>query len=198
MWTFVLFCISFFSSCHGYYIVVDANSEECFFDRVTSGSKLALHYEVAEGGFLDIDVAVYNPTGVKIFESLRKSNGRPEFTANEPGDYKYCFGNRMSSMTPKVVLFEMAIEEDQLRINETDDEEHKKLVSMVNELAHSISGVKLEMEYVSVRTQVHWEINKNTNFRVVVWAAFEAFLIIAMSIGQVFYLKRFFEVRRLV
>lgn len=82
---------------------------------------------------------------------------------------------------------------------------------MVNELSHSISGVKLEMEYVSVRTQVHWEsmfvyyvnknfflVNKNTNFRVVVWAAFEAFLIIAMSIGQVFYLKRFFEVRRLV
>ncbi|CAH8500187.1 unnamed protein product [Schistosoma curassoni] len=104
----------------------------------------------------------------------------------------------MSSMTPKVVLFEMAIEEDQLKVNETDDEEHKKLVTMVNELSHSISGVKLEMEYVSVRTQVHWEINKNTNFRVVVWAAFEAFLIIAMSIGQVFYLKRFFEVRRLV
>lgn len=27
----------------------------------------------------------------------------------------------MSSMTPKVVLFEMAIEEDQLKVNETDD-----------------------------------------------------------------------------
>ncbi|CAH8494983.1 unnamed protein product [Schistosoma bovis] len=198
MWMFVLFFTSLVTYCHGYYVVVDANSEECFFDRVASGSKLTLHYEVAEGGFLDIDVNVYNPSGAKVFESLRKSNGRPEFAANEAGEYKYCFGNRMSSMTPKVVLFEMAIEEDQLKVNETDDEEHKKLVTMVNELSHSISGVKLEMEYVSVRTQVHWEINKNTNFRVVVWAAFEAFLIIAMSIGQVFYLKRFFEVRRLV
>ncbi|CAH8472532.1 unnamed protein product [Schistosoma turkestanicum] len=198
MWIFTLFCVAYLSYCHGYYIVVDANSEECFFDRVASGSKLTLHYEVAEGGFLDIDVNVYNPSGVKVFESLRKTNGRPEFVATEAGDYRYCFGNRMSSMTPKVVLFEMAIEEDQLKVNESDDEEHKRLVSMVNELSHSISSVKLEMEYVSVRTQIHWEINKNTNFRVVVWAAFEAFLIIAMSIGQVFYLKRFFEVRRLV
>ncbi|CAH8492734.1 unnamed protein product [Heterobilharzia americana] len=198
MFLLAAFFISSVTCCYGYYTVVDANSEDCFFDRVASGSKLALHYEVAEGGFLDIDVVVYNPSGAKVFESLRKSNGRPEFLANEPGDYKYCFGNRMSSMTPKVILFEMAIEEDHLKANESDDEAHKKLVSMVNELSHSISSVKLEMEYVSLRTQVHWEINKNTNFRVVVWAAFEAFLIIAMSIGQVFYLKRFFEVRRLV
>ncbi|KER33802.1 hypothetical protein T265_12553, partial [Opisthorchis viverrini] len=69
---------------------------------------------------------------------------------------------------------------------------------MVNELSHSIESVKLEMEYVALRTNIHWNINQNTNFRVVLWAAFEAVLIITMSIGQVFYLKRFFEVRRLV
>uniref|UniRef100_A0AA85K0F0 GOLD domain-containing protein n=1 Tax=Trichobilharzia regenti TaxID=157069 RepID=A0AA85K0F0_TRIRE len=185
------------TSCYGYYTVIDANSEECFFDRVNSGSRLALYFEVAEGGFLDIDVAVYNPTGVKVFEALKKTNGKPEFLASESGDYKYCFGNRMSSMTPKVVLFEMAVEEDHLKTNESDDEAHKKLVSMVNELSHSISSVKLEMEYVSLRTQLHWNINRNTNFRVVIWAAFESLIIVAMSIGQVFYLKRFFEVRRL-
>lgn len=54
----MLFFSSLVTYCHGYYVVVDANSEECFFDRVASGSKLTLHYEVAEGGFLDIDVNV--------------------------------------------------------------------------------------------------------------------------------------------
>ncbi|VDQ15432.1 unnamed protein product [Trichobilharzia regenti] len=180
--------VQLFTSCYGYYTVIDANSEECFFDRVNSGSRLALYFEVAEGGFLDIDVAV-------SLTPLKKTNGKPEFLASESGDYKYCFGNRMSSMTPKVVLFEMAVEEDHLKTNE---KAHKKLVSMVNELSHSISSVKLEMEYVSLRTQLHWNINRNTNFRVVIWAAFESLIIVAMSIGQVFYLKRFFEVRRLV
>ena len=41
-----------------YFIVVDANAEECFFDRVTAGTKMSLTFEVAEGGFLDIDVTV--------------------------------------------------------------------------------------------------------------------------------------------
>ena len=42
----------------GYYIVVDAHSDECFFEKLTSGTKLLLTFEVIEGGFLDIDVKV--------------------------------------------------------------------------------------------------------------------------------------------
>ena len=42
----------------GYFIHIDAHAEECFFDRVNSGSKMSLMFEVAEGGFLDIDVKV--------------------------------------------------------------------------------------------------------------------------------------------
>ena len=41
-------------------------------------------------------------------------------------------------------------------------------------------------------------VNESTNQRVVLWAFFEALLICVMSIGQVYYLKRFFEVRRMV
>ena len=42
----------------GYYIIVDAHTDECFFEKLTSGTKLLLTYEVIEGGFLDIDVKV--------------------------------------------------------------------------------------------------------------------------------------------
>lgn len=55
-----LLLIIFFSSSgvFGYFIHLDANEEQCFFDRVTSGTKMSLMFEVAEGGFLDIDVKV--------------------------------------------------------------------------------------------------------------------------------------------
>ena len=45
---------------HGfcYFVTVDAHAEECFFDRATKGSTLGLTFEVAEGGFLDIDIEV--------------------------------------------------------------------------------------------------------------------------------------------
>ncbi len=37
---------------------MDAHAEECFFDKVTKGTKMGLTFEVAEGGFLDIDVKI--------------------------------------------------------------------------------------------------------------------------------------------
>ena len=49
-----------FEASFGYFITIDAHAEECFHDQVTSGTKMALIFEVAEGGFLDIDVTVYN------------------------------------------------------------------------------------------------------------------------------------------
>ena len=42
----------------GYFVNVDAHAEECFFDRVSTGMKMGLTFEVVEGGFLDIDVKV--------------------------------------------------------------------------------------------------------------------------------------------
>ena len=56
--TIITFIVGIISYCDAYFITVDANAEECFFDRVTSGTRMTLLFEVAEGGFLDIDVKV--------------------------------------------------------------------------------------------------------------------------------------------
>ncbi|VDP82579.1 unnamed protein product [Echinostoma caproni] len=195
MWPVLIHFYLLISLSWAFYIDIEPNNEECFFDHVTKGQRLTLHYEVAEGGFLDIDVQIFGPDGESVYSEVKRTNGRPSFVPQKDGIVKYCFSNKMSSLTPKVVLFELEMEEDHLKAKAEDD---GKLVDMFNELSHSIESVKLEMEYVTLRTNIHWNINQNTNFRVVVWAAFEALLIVAMSIGQVFYLKRFFEVRRLV
>ena len=44
--------------CAALILSLDAHAEECFFDRVSSNTKLSLTFEVTEGGFLDIDVKV--------------------------------------------------------------------------------------------------------------------------------------------
>ena len=50
--------LAYCGTTYSYFISIDAHAEECFFDKVTSGTKMSLMFEVAEGGFLDIDIKV--------------------------------------------------------------------------------------------------------------------------------------------
>lgn len=57
---------------YGYFITIDAHAEECFHDQVTSGTKMGLIFEVAEGGFLDIDVTVGGViNGIRMSQKLK-------------------------------------------------------------------------------------------------------------------------------
>jgi len=185
-----------------YFISIDANEEHCFFDRVTAGTKLSLMFEVAEGGFLDIDVKITGPDGKEIYKGERESSGKYTFAAAMDGTYTYCFSNQMSTMTPKVVMFSMDVATAPSppagMPTGTEDADHNKLEEMVRELSTALTSVKHEQEYMEVRERIHRAINDNTNSRVVLWAVFEALVLVAMTLGQIYYLKRFFEVRRVV
>jgi len=187
-----------------FFVTIDAHSEECFFDRAVAGVKLGLIFEVVEGGFLDIDVKITGPDGKTIYQGDRETNGKYTFATHTEGVYKYCFSNQMSTMTPKIVMFTMEISETGNAgtgikhpvANMTAD--HNKLEEMVSELSNALTGVKHEQEYMEVRERIHRAINENTNSRVVLWSFFEAAVLLTMTIGQVYYLKRFFEIRRVV
>lgn len=188
-------------------------------------------FETSEGGFLDIDVRIVGPDGKVIYQGERETNGKYTFAAHTAGIYTYCFGNKMSTMTPKVVMFNMDIGEapkhegeGEGEAQEGDESNHGKLEDMIRELSASLTGVKHEQEYMQVRIspedvrvstncanliskfnslfqvrdRIHRAINESTNSRVVMWSFFEALVLVCMTLGQVFYLKRFFEVRRVV
>lgn len=194
-----LVCIVTIDQSYAYFISIDAHAEECYYDRVTSGTKMSLMFEVAEGGFLDIDVKIIGPDEKVIYSGERESNGKYTFAAHMDGVYKYCFSNKMSTMTPKIVMFSMDVGEKPRVDVDKDSEAHQnKLEEMINELSTSLTGVKHEQEYMEVRERIHRAINDNTNSRVVMWSFFEALVLVAMTLGQVYYLKRFFEVRRVV
>ncbi|KAL1454249.1 hypothetical protein WDU94_010522 [Cyamophila willieti] len=183
---------------HGYFVTVDAHSEECFFDKVEIGTKMGLMFEISEGGFLDIDVRITAPDGNVIYQGERESSGKYTFTAQQSGMYTYCFSNQMSTMTPKVVMFNMEVISTQPSDEDKGEKGDPNLQDMIRQLGESLTAVKHEQEYMSVRDRIHRSINESTNSRVVWWSFFEAIVLVTMTIGQIYYLKRFFEVRRVV
>jgi len=182
-----------------YFITVDAHAEECFFEKTTAGTKLGLTFEVAEGGFLDIDVTVTGPDGKSVYKGAKETNGKYTFVAHMDGVYKFCFSNQMSTMTPKIIMFSIEAGEPVKPEDKEENEKHKnKLEDMIQELSLAMTAVKHEQEYMEVRERIHRAINDSTNSRVVLWAFFESFVLVAMTVGQIYYLKRFFEVRRVI
>ncbi|XP_055535393.1 transmembrane emp24 domain-containing protein 2 [Wyeomyia smithii] len=186
---------------YGYFITVDAHSEECFFDRAEGGTKLGLMFETIEGGFLDIEVRIIGPDQKVIYQGEKESSGKYTFSAYETGVYHYCFSNKMSTLTPKVVMFSMEIgETPKGTIGAVNEGEvgHTKLEDMIKELSGTLTSIKHEQDYMHVRDRIHRTINESTNSRVVMWSVFEALVLVVMTVGQVYYLKRFFEVKRVV
>ncbi|VDD75852.1 unnamed protein product [Mesocestoides corti] len=199
MWRFVAILLStFIFKSDAYFVTLDANAEECFYDRAKPGDRLTLFFEVSVGGFYDINVKFTAPDGKVLYSVEKESSGHFSLTANMEGKYTYCFDNKMSTVTPKTVLFALEKGGDNIKKEEGISPEQNKLIDMVNELSNAVLNAKHEMEYLEVRENLHRAINENTNSRVVMWAAFEAVIIVGMSMGQVYYLKRFFEVRRMV
>lgn len=198
MYLYYIFSLFYFiESCYGYFITVDAHAEECFFDRAEIGTKLGLTFEISEGGFLDIDFWITGPDQNIIHRGERETSGKYTFSANANGIYTYCFSNKMSTMTPKVVMFNLEVGEIPKQ-EEKEEPDKNKLDSMIKDLTTSLTSVKREQEYMSVRDRIHRSINESTNSRVVLWSFFEALVLVMMTAGQIYYLKRFFEVRRVV
>uniref|UniRef100_A0A914QHQ1 GOLD domain-containing protein n=1 Tax=Panagrolaimus davidi TaxID=227884 RepID=A0A914QHQ1_9BILA len=110
-WMFIFVFFAAITQLHAYFITIDAYEEKCFFERVKNGTKLGLIFEVAEGGFLDIDVKIVGPDYKEIYKGERQSSGKHTFVAHMDGIYTYCFSNKMSTMTPKMVLFTMDVAE---------------------------------------------------------------------------------------
>ena len=65
----------------------------------------------------------------------------------------------------------------------------------VRELSELLAQVKDEQSYIVVRERTHRNTAESTNARVKWWSIFQLGVLIGEGIFQVWWLKRFFEVR---
>lgn len=162
---------------------------------------------VADDSF---NVQVDSPSGRKQYSKNSVSSDEYTFTAKADGKYVYCFGNEAWSSNSKEVSFNVHgvvyVPSDELPDDPLEREgkphpvyqtERSVLIIRlaVRKLSEELAKVKDEQSYIVIRERVHRNTAESTNGRVKWWSMFQLGVLFAQGAFQVWWLKRFFEVR---
>lgn len=123
-----------------------------------------------------------------------ENHGEFTFTAYHNGRYTYCFSNEASGMTTKEVAFNV----HGVVYVDASETPPDPLENEIRNLANIVEQIKDEQEYLLVRERVHRNTAESTNSRVKWWSIFQLGVVAGSGIFQVYYLKRFFEIKSVV
>ncbi|KAJ3880198.1 emp24/gp25L/p24 family/GOLD-domain-containing protein [Lentinula edodes] len=178
---------------YGHMIDVPAGKKECFFEDLHKQDKMTVTYQVGGGGHLDIDFWLADPEGRLLGKQVKQSTGTLSITAEKNGRFEYCFSNQMSAIADKIVSFNV-----HGIIYVGEDDVVAPIEREIRLLAHGLAAVKDEQEYIVVREKTHRNTAESTNDRVKWWSVLQAVVLFAVVGWQVYYLKSFFEVKRVI
>lgn len=87
------------------------NEKTCFFSEVSrQNAKIAFYFAVQSGGNFDVDYSVHGPNDRQIMAGEKERQGDFVFTAQQTGEYRFCFSNEGYTASDKDVDFEIAVE----------------------------------------------------------------------------------------
>ncbi|EIW76157.1 COPII-coated vesicle protein [Coniophora puteana RWD-64-598 SS2] len=174
-------------------IEVAASKKECFFEDLHENDQMTVTYQVGDGGHLDIDFTLTDPENVQLAKHDKQNTGSASFAASKDGRYEYCFSNEMSSVADKWVSFNV-----HGIIYVAEDEVVAPVEREIRNLAIGLTSVKDEQEYIVVRERRHRDTAESTNDRVKWWSVMQTVVLFSVVAWQVYYLKSFFEVKRII
>jgi len=177
---------------------IAASENVCFYASSTSkGERIAFYFAVQSGGSFDIDYAVTGPSGKEILDGQKERQGDFVFTANEVGDYKFCFNNEMSTYTDKFVDFEIAVENEARVSLPAKQGSSPEQVSSLEESLFKVSGqlstITRNQKYFRTRENRNFSTVRSTEKRIVNFTLLQCALVICMGALQVFIVRFFFQ-----
>ncbi|KAL0948142.1 hypothetical protein HGRIS_010760 [Hohenbuehelia grisea] len=176
---------------------IAANERLCFFADVDkAGEKIGFYFAVQSGGSFDIDFEVKDPSDKVILDGSRERQGDYVLTANTVGEYSFCFENDMSTLTEKLVDFDIMVESEPRRDAPAKPGQISDQTSSLEESVFRLNGMLMNIK----RTQKHFHTRENRGFSIVKsiqnrlfwYCVLESLGIITMAVLQVYVLQTFF------
>lgn len=177
---------------HSYVITIAPRSQECFIEDLNLKERLLTTYEVVSGGMLDLNIRITGPDGKIIYEQEREKEGSIQFFALTKGTYQVCFSNSMSTMTSKMLSFNIYTGSELHRFQNAKSDNVEPLDHAV--MAATESMRKLTDTYSYVRTRLfacNWTI-ESAEESIWLWGTINIVLaIVALLLRTVFIVRPF-------
>ncbi|XP_038572347.1 transmembrane emp24 domain-containing protein 5 [Micropterus salmoides] len=196
------------SSDSDFTFTLPAGRKECFYQTMKKDASLEIEYQVLDGAGLDVDFLISSPSGELLFSDYRKSDG-VHTIETEDGDYMFCFDNTFSSVSEKLIFFELIL--DNMDADE-DPDDWKEYVHgtdildmKLEDIMDTINNVKARLgKSVQIQTLLRaFEARdrnlQESNFdRVNLWSVVNLIVMMLISALQVYLVRSLFEDKRKV
>lgn len=185
-----------------------AGRKECFFQTMKKDASLEIEYQVLDGAGLDVDFFITSPSAQVVFSDYHKSDGVHTVVDTEDGDYMLCFDNTFSTISEKLVFFELIL--DNMDRDDEEVEDWKEYVQgtdvldmKLEDIMDTINNVKARLgKSVHIQTVLRaFEARdrniQESNFnRVNLWSVVNVIVMIVISGIQVYLVRSLFEDKR--
>ncbi|GLB42984.1 putative emp24/gp25L/p24 family/GOLD [Lyophyllum shimeji] len=174
-----------------------ANERLCFYADVDkAGEKIGFYFAVQSGGSFDIDFDIKDPNDKLLLAGERERQGDYVLTANTVGEYAFCFENDISTLTAKLVDFDIMVESEPRREAPAKPGQIADQTSALEESVFRLNGMLMNIK----RLQKHFHTSENRGFSVVQstqnrifwYAVLQTLGVVGMAVLQVYILQTFF------
>ena len=132
-----------------------------------------------------------------VLEGTKERQGDFVFTANEIGEYRFCFDNSISTFADKLIDFEITVENEPRIANiptkqGSTPEQTSLLEESVVKISGLLSSVSRQQKYFRTRENRNFSTVRSTEARIWNFSLMESGLMVGMAALQVFVVRMFF------
>uniref|UniRef100_A0A7S2DBK6 GOLD domain-containing protein n=1 Tax=Octactis speculum TaxID=3111310 RepID=A0A7S2DBK6_9STRA len=183
-------------------VEVKSGTSECFILQMEKSAACSGNFEIIEeeNQLIGITIIGPKPSSTVYFETIGQAEGNFQFEAASTGDQTLCFSNQGDKDAP----IGFAFREDAADLISDGDSAvatEENIVSMIEvgkDLSQGLDMLLDHQQYMRMREEHHRSAVQGTNSKVLWWTLVEAAILVSMSIWQILYIRKFFEVKRYV
>ncbi|KAI9294638.1 hypothetical protein K502DRAFT_292024 [Neoconidiobolus thromboides FSU 785] len=184
------------ASSFGFQVDLVPNQDECFYVNLQENEMFLISYDVIEGGDLLVDFLLFNTNNILLQETKAKKDGYYSYNATTAGDHKYCFRNQIVNKKLTFSPYIQKLPKDYSKCHHYPNTDHVE--NEIKKMEDYIFKIESQIYLSSSLGYTHDRVAESTDKKIYWWTIFQSLSVIGICAWQIYYLKTFFENRRVV